>query len=151
MGRSNFPPLDNSRDQHVCSDLLDETYIDIQHTLGVHLIRIQFWQCHLCNVYQLWQPDELHQLLLGLVQDLLHWLLKYMKARTVKDQSDYRLPSVPRYPGLKHFFKRLDSMKGICWHGKQIQGMIETLTVICTRILDSSKDDMSKAAETASE
>jgi hypothetical protein len=32
-------------------------------------IRNQFWQFPLCNVYQLWQPDELHQLLPGLVKD----------------------------------------------------------------------------------
>jgi len=84
-------------------ELLDETNIDYLHTLGFHLIRNQFWQYPLFNVYRLWQPDELHQLLLGLVKDLLHWLLKYQKARNVKDQFDNRFTSVPRYPGLQHF------------------------------------------------
>ena len=76
MGHSTFRPVDISRDQHVYSELLDETNIDVLRTLGVHPIRNQFGQYHLCNVHRLWQPDELHQLLLGLVKDSLHWLLK---------------------------------------------------------------------------
>jgi hypothetical protein len=48
----------------------------------------------LCNVYRLWQSDELHQLLLGLVKDLLHWLLKYLEARNLKDQFDNRFTLV---------------------------------------------------------
>jgi len=74
-GHSTFRPHDKPRDQDVYLELLDETNINVLHTLGVHLIRIQFWQYHLCNVYRLWQPDEFHQLLLGLVKNLLHWLL----------------------------------------------------------------------------
>jgi len=46
-------------------------------------------------IASLWQPDEVHQLLLGLVKDLLHWLLKYLKARNVKDQFDNRFTSLP--------------------------------------------------------
>ena len=88
MGHSSFRPLDNSTDQHIYSELLEDNNIDALHTLGVHPIRNQFWQFPLCNVYRLWQPDELHQLLLGLVKDLLHWLLKYLKARHIKDQFD---------------------------------------------------------------
>jgi hypothetical protein len=65
MVRSTFRHLDNPRDQHVYLELLDETNINVLHTLGVHPIRNQFWQYHLCNVYRLSQPDELHQLLLG--------------------------------------------------------------------------------------
>ena len=72
MGHSTIRPLDNPRGQGVHSELLDETNVDILHTLGVHPNRNQFWQYPLCNVYRLWQPDELHQLHLGLVKDLLH-------------------------------------------------------------------------------
>jgi len=100
MVHSTFRPLDNPRDQHVYSELLDETNNHVLHTVGVHPICNQFWQFPLCNVYRLWQPDELHQLPLGLVKDLLHWLLKYLKARNVKDQFDNQFTSVPRYPGL---------------------------------------------------
>jgi hypothetical protein len=50
-------------------ELLDETNIDVLHTFGIHSIRNQFWQYPLGNVYRLLQPDELHQLLLGLVKD----------------------------------------------------------------------------------
>jgi len=50
-------------------ELLENNMIGGLHTLGVHPIRNQFWQYSLCTVYRLWQPDELHQLLLGLVKD----------------------------------------------------------------------------------
>jgi len=76
MGDSTCQTLDNSRDQHVYPELLDETKHDVLHTLHVHQIRNQFWQFPLCNFYHLCQPDELHQLILGLVKDVLHWLLK---------------------------------------------------------------------------
>jgi len=69
-------------------ELLDEPNINVLHTVGVHPIRNQLYQYPLCNVYRLLQPDELHQLLLGLVKDLLHWLLKYLKGINVKDQFD---------------------------------------------------------------
>jgi hypothetical protein len=74
--------------------LPNESNMNVLHTLGVYPIRNQFWQYPLCNVYCLWQPDELHQLLLGLVKDLLHWLLKYLKARNLKNQFDNRFTSV---------------------------------------------------------
>jgi len=76
------------------SELLEVSSIDALHTLGVHPIRNQFWQYLLYKVYYLWQPDELHQLLLGLVKDLLHWLLKYPKARNVKDKYNNQFTSV---------------------------------------------------------
>jgi len=151
MGHSTFRPFDNPQDQHVYLELLDETNIDVLHTLGVHPIRNQFWQYPLCNVYRLWQPDELHQLLLGLVKDLLHWLLKYLKARNVKDQFDNPLTSVPRYPGLQCFSKPSDSIKSGSWQGKGIQGMIRTLAGNCAPILDCSEDAGKAAAETASD
>jgi len=113
-------------------------------------IRYQFWQSPLCNVYRLWQPDELHQLLLGIDKDLLHWLLKYLKARNLKDQFDNRFTSVPQYPGLQCFSKPFDSMKSGSWQGKDIQGMIRTLAVNCAPILDCSRDSGKTAAETAS-
>ena len=60
MGHSTFQPLDISRDQHISSELLEDNNIDALHTLGVNPICNQFWQFPLCNVYRLWQPDELH-------------------------------------------------------------------------------------------
>jgi len=151
MGHSTCRVLDNPRDQHVYSELLDETNIYVLHTLHVHPTRNQFWQFPLCNVYRLWQPDELHQLLLGLVKDLLHWLLKFLKTRNVKDQFDNRFSAVPRYPGLQRFSTSFDSMNSSSWQGKEIRGMIRTLSVNCTPILDCSKDDGKTAAETASD
>jgi len=54
MGHSTFRPLDNSRDQHIRLELLEDNNIDALHTLGVHPIRNQFWQFPLCYVYRLW-------------------------------------------------------------------------------------------------
>ena len=151
MGHSTFQPLDNSRDQHIHSELLEDNIIDALHTLGVHPIRNQFWQFLLSNVHWLWQPDELNQLLLGLVKDLLHWLLKYLKARQVKDQFHNWFTLVPQYPGLQHFSKRFNSLKSSTWQGKEIHRMIRTLAVNCARILVCSTDDRKTAAETASD
>jgi hypothetical protein len=92
----------------------------------------------------------LHQLLLSLVKDLLHWLLKYLKAKNVKDQFDNQFTSVPLYPGLQHFSKAFDSLKSGTWQGKEIRGMIRTLAANCAPILDCSKDDGKTAAENAS-
>jgi len=91
MGHSTFRLLDISRDQDVNSHLLDKLNIDVLHTVGVHPIGNQFWQYPLCNLYCLWQPDELHQLLLGLFKDIFHRLLKYLKARNIEDQLNNRL------------------------------------------------------------
>jgi len=132
-------------------ELLDETDIDVLHTPGVHPIRNQFWQYPLCNVYRLWQPDELHQLLLGLVKDLLHWLLKYLNTRNVKDEFDNRFTSVPRYQGLQRFSIPFDSMKSSSWQGKEIRGMIRTLAVNCAPIFDYFQDAGKTAAKTASD
>jgi hypothetical protein len=69
MGHSTFRQLDSPRDQHFYLEHFDETTMNVLNTLGVDPIRNQLWQYLLCNVYRLWRPDELHQLLLGLVQD----------------------------------------------------------------------------------
>jgi hypothetical protein len=58
------------------SKLLEDNNLDDLYTLGVHPIGKKFWQYPLCNVCRDWQPDEVHQLLLGLVNDILHRLLK---------------------------------------------------------------------------
>jgi len=52
-GHSIFQTLDNSRDQHIYSELLEDNIIDALHTLGVGPIRNQFWKIPLCNVDQL--------------------------------------------------------------------------------------------------
>jgi len=151
MGHSTCWALHMSREQHVHSELLDKTKLDVLHTLHVHPIHNQFWQFPLCNVYRLWQPDELHQLLLGLVKNLLHWQLKYLKARNVKDQVDNRFTSVPQYPGLQPFSKPFDSLISSSWQGQGIWGMIRTLSVNCAPLLNCSKDDGKTVVETDSD
>jgi hypothetical protein len=151
MGLSTFRPLDTSTDQHIFSELLEENNPDALHTSGVCPIRNQFWQYHLCNVYRLWQPDELHQLLLGLVKDLLHWLLQYLKAGNVKDQFGNRFTSVPCHPSLQHFTIPFNSLKSSTWQGKEIRGMIRTQVVNCAPILACFQDAGKTAAETASD
>jgi hypothetical protein len=93
----------------------------------------------------------LHQLQLRLVKDLLHWLLKYLKAGNDKDQFDNRFTSVPQYPGLQHFSKPFDSLQSGTWQVKEIRGMIRTLAVKCAAILVCSIDDEKTVAETPSD
>jgi hypothetical protein len=88
---------------------------------------------------------------LGLVKDLLHWLLKYLKGRYVKNQFDRRFTLGLQYLGLQCFSKPFDSMKCSSQQVKLILGMIRTLAVNCTVNLDCSKDDGKTAVETASD
>jgi len=88
LGHSTFWPRDNSKDQHVYLDFLDNTNIDALPTLGIHPICNQFWQFPLCNINQLWQSDEFRQLLLEFVLDLLNWLPPYLNHTNVKAQFD---------------------------------------------------------------
>jgi len=81
----------------------------------------------------------------------LYWLLKYLKARQVKDQFDNRFTSVPRYPVKQHFSKPFNSFKRGNWQGKEIRMMIRTLAVNCAAIRVSSKADGKTASETASD
>ena len=151
MGHSIIESLETSSDQHVYSELLDEANIDLLHTLGVDWIRNQIWRYPPCNVYRLWQPDEFPQLLLGFVQDWLHWLLKYLNARDVKDQFDDWFTWVPRNPAHRRLSKPFYSDKRSSWQGKAISGIIRTLAVNCTSIVDCSKDDGKTVVETDSD
>jgi len=151
IGHLTFWRLDNSRDQRIYSELLEDNNLKALHTLGVHPICNQLWQYSLCQVYRLWQSDELHQLLLGLVRDLLHWLLKYRKARNVRDQFDNRFTSAIWHPGLQYFTKPFDSLRSGTWQGKEIRGMIRTLALNCAPSLDCSQDAGKTGAETASD
>jgi len=54
----------------------------------------------------------------------LNWLLKYLKARNLKDQFDNRFTLVARYPGIQHFSKPFDLLKSGIWQDKEIGGMI---------------------------
>jgi hypothetical protein len=92
----------------------------------------------------------LYQLLLGLVTDLLHWLLKSLTAGNVKDEVIIGFTSVPRNPGLHQLPKPFDSIQSSSWQGSEIWGMISTLLVNCAPIGDCSKDNGKTAAETTS-
>jgi hypothetical protein len=76
MVYSTVQPWDNSRAKHLYWELMEDYQIDTLHTLSVRPIRNQFWQYPHCNEYLLQQADESHQQRLGLVEVLLHWLLK---------------------------------------------------------------------------
>lgn len=69
MGHSAFRPLQKSRDHHSSSKLLDKTNINVLHTVGVNPSCNQFGQYPLCNVDQLWQHNELHQMPFGVDED----------------------------------------------------------------------------------
>jgi len=151
MGQSTSWALDNSSNQDVYSELLDETNIDVLHTLRIHPIHKQFWQWPLYNVCHLSQPNELHQLLVGLVKHFLHWQLKLLNGWNVKDQIDNRLTSVPQYRGLQEFPKQFNATKSSSWQGIGIRGIIRTLPWDCTPNLDYSKNHWNTPAETASD
>ena len=74
-----------------------------------------FWDYPLYDVYQLWQPDTLHQLYLGIVKDLFKWVTEYMKMQGLKAEFDARFTSVPHYPNMLHFSKPLDAPKNGTW------------------------------------
>jgi len=150
MRHSTFRPLDNSRDQHGNLEHLHQSNIDVLHNVGVHAFHNWFWQYPFCNVHWLWQPDELHQPLLGLVKDLLHWLLKYLKARNVKDQFDNPFTLVPQYLRLQRVSRPFHWVNNSSWKWKEIRAMNRLLAVNCTPILDSTLDDRNTAVETAS-
>jgi len=78
-------------------------------------------------------------------------MLKYLKARNVKDQFDNGFTSEPQYPGLQHFSKPFDSVKSGTWQDKGICGMIRTLAVNCAPILFCSEYDGKTAVKTASD
>jgi hypothetical protein len=130
---------------------MEDNKIHALHTGPVRPICNQFWQYALCTVYCFWQPNELHQPLLGLVNDLLQWLLKYLKGRYINNQFDKQFTLVPQYRGIQHFPNPLDSLKSGPWQGKEICGMIRTLAVNCAPIVVCSKDDGNTAVETASD
>jgi len=74
-----------------------------------------------------------------------------MKARNAKDQFNNPLTSVTRYLGLQCFSGPFHSLNSGSRQGKEIRGMIRTQAVICTAILDCSKDDGKAEVETASD
>jgi hypothetical protein len=120
MGLSTCQALENSRDWHVDSEFMEDNIIVVLHTLPFLPIHNQFWQFPLCNMYQLWELDELHQLLLDLVKDIFHRLHKYLTTGNVKDQCDNRFTSLPPYPGLQRFSNAFDWMKSSSWQCKKI-------------------------------
>jgi len=150
MGHSSFQQLNHSRDKHIYSELVEDNTIDALLTAGGHPISNQFWQYTLCLVHWLSHPDELLQLLLGSVKDLVHWLLKYLKAWNVKVQFQNWFTSVQQYASPQHFSKPVDSLRSGTWHDKEICGMIRTLAVNCAPILVCSKDDQKTVFKTAS-
>jgi len=107
---STFQPLDFSSNQHIYSELLLDIEVDSLHTLGIHPIHDQWWYYSLCNDYRLWGPDELHQLLLRLVNDILNWLLKDLKTRNVKEDFENQFTLVPQYLSLQLFSKLFSSL-----------------------------------------
>ena len=97
-----------------------------------------FWDYPLCNVYRLWQPDNLHQHYLGIVKDLFEWVTEYMKMRGLKVEFDARFTSVPHYPNMLRFSKPFDALKNGTWQEKEIREMVGSLGAVCARLLLSN-------------
>lgn len=103
--------------------------VNVLYTIRDHPIWNLFWQYPFCNVYLLWEPDELHQLLLGLGKDLSHWLLKYFKARIGRNDFDNIFTLVLRYPDLQLFSKSCNSLNSIPRQWNVFWSMIRMLAV----------------------
>jgi len=88
-------------------------------------------------------------LLLGLVKDLLHWLLNYLQAGNIKNQVVNQFTLVPQYPGLQHFSKPFHLLNCAPYQETLIWGMIRILEMKCNPILDYAKDNGTTAAEEA--
>jgi len=89
-------------------------------------------------------------MLLGLVEDLLHWQLKYLKARNIKNQFDNRFTLVARYSGIQQISKPFHSLKIVTSQGKEIGGMIRILAVNCTPMHNNFQDPGKTPAENTS-
>ena len=117
----------------------------------VHLQPIPnlFWDYPLCDVYQLWQPDTLHQLYLGIVKDLFEWVTEYMRTRGMKTEFDARLTSVPHYPKMLRFSKPFDALKKGTWQGKEIREMLRSLGAVCAPLLSSDTPEKNPTERTS--
>ena len=61
------------------------------------------WNFTACDPYQLWQPDILHLLNLGIVKTMMEWLIGYMEDRDLLDRFNTRFKSMASYPGFARF------------------------------------------------
>ena len=93
------------------------------------------WRMPLCNVYRLWQPDELHVFFIGLVKTLIgEWLIPFCSARGYEKRFHRRFKRVPRYPQLKRFTKAFHQVQSGSWQGKEMRMMARFLLVVISPI-----------------
>ena len=84
-----------------------------------------FWRFPLCNVYNLWQPDALHLLHLGILKTMMDWLVGYLRRRKIVDRFNERFKSIPPYPRFQPFKRSYEEISS--WQGKEIRTMMRFL------------------------
>jgi hypothetical protein len=95
------------------------------------------WNYLLCNVYSLWNPDELHIFYIGLVKTILSdWLLPFLSVYQLRKRFNYRFISVPKYPNLHQFKRFFDEVNSSSWQGKELRSMVHFLLIITAPILE---------------
>lgn len=92
-----------------------------------------FWRFPLCNVYNLWQPDALHLLHLGILKTMMDWLVGYLRKRKILGRFNERFKSIPPYPGFQPFKRSYEEISS--WQGKEIRTMMRFLLAILGPIL----------------
>ena len=104
--------------------------------LGIVKARNKLWDYPLCDVYKLWQPDELHVLFIGLVKTLLgDWLIPLLQTKDYYHRFNKRFKAVPRYPQLKRFKKLFHDVQSGSWQGKEMRMMARFLLLVTAPIL----------------
>ena len=89
------------------------------------------WKYPLCDIYRLWQPDELHVFFIGLVKTLIgEWLIPFCAARDYERRFHRRFQRVPRYPNLKRFKKAFHEVQSGSWQGKEMRMMARFLNLV---------------------
>lgn len=96
------------------------------------------WKMPLCNVFSLWQPDELHVLFLGIVKTMIgDWIIPFCAARNFEKRFHRRFKRVPRYPQLKRFRRTFHEVQSGSWQGKEMRMMARFILIVIAPIFGS--------------
>jgi len=91
------------------------------------------WDFVACDPYQLWQPDILHLLNLGIVKAMMEWLIGYMKDQELLDRFNHRFKSMAPYPEFARFKRSYTEVSS--WQGKEMRTMMKFLLAITGPLL----------------
>jgi hypothetical protein len=125
MGHEKGEAKDKARSQNKYKELLKKGSVKKLDSRYVQPVYNNLWDYPICDVYQLWQPDVLHQFLLGLVKHVMEWLIWHLKDVKLLSRFDKRFKSIPPYPGFYPFRRSYSEVSS--WQGKEIRTMLRFL------------------------